>query len=79
MPLKRTEKLVLMLDEVELKVLDDWRYMHRMPSRAAAVRALMELGYVLDAQNSHNQMAADPPQCGTAASPGPVDEGTPAL
>ena len=34
--LKRTEKLQLMIDEEELKAIDDWRFENRLPSRAAA-------------------------------------------
>ena len=33
-----------MLDEHELKALDDFRYKNRMPSRAAAVRELLRRG-----------------------------------
>lgn len=42
--LKRTEKLQLMLDEAELKAIDDWRFEHRMPTRAAAIRELLRRG-----------------------------------
>jgi hypothetical protein len=42
--LKRTEKLQLMLDELELKAIDDWRFEHRMPTRAAAIRELLRRG-----------------------------------
>lgn len=41
---KRTEKLQLMLDETELKAIDDWRFQHRMPTRAAAIRELLRRG-----------------------------------
>ena len=44
--LKRTEKLQLMLDEQELKAIDDWRFAHRMPTRAAAIRELLRRGLV---------------------------------
>jgi hypothetical protein len=33
-----------MLTPQELREVDDWRFMRRMPSRAAAVRALLKLG-----------------------------------
>jgi hypothetical protein len=33
-----------MLDADELKALDDFRYAHRMPSRAAAIRELLRRG-----------------------------------
>ena len=39
--LQRGERLQIMLDESELKALDDFRYSNRMPSRAAAVRELL--------------------------------------
>ena len=44
--LKRTEKLQLMLDEVELKAIDDWRFENRMPTRAAAIRELLRRGLI---------------------------------
>jgi hypothetical protein len=34
----RGERLQIMLDEAELRAVDDWRFERRMPSRAAAVR-----------------------------------------
>lgn len=43
-PLKRSEKLQLLLDEEELKAIDDWRFLHRLPSRAAALRELLRRG-----------------------------------
>ena len=42
--LKRSEKLQLLLDEEELKAIDDWRFLHRFPSRAAALRELLRRG-----------------------------------
>lgn len=42
--LQRGERLQIMLDEGELKALDDFRYTNRMPSRAAAVRELLRRG-----------------------------------
>ena len=42
--LQRGERLQIMLDADELKVLDDFRYAHRMPSRAAAIRELLRRG-----------------------------------
>ncbi len=41
---KRTEKLQLMLSSAELDALDDWRFKHRMPTRAAAIRELLRRG-----------------------------------
>jgi hypothetical protein len=40
----RGERLQIMLNEDELRVLDDWRFARRMPSRAAAVRELLTRG-----------------------------------
>ncbi len=41
---KRTEKLQVMLNDQEIKAIDDWRFEHRMPSRAAAIRELLSRG-----------------------------------
>lgn len=41
---KRTEKLQLMIDDDELKAIDDWRFENRLPSRAAAIRELIRRG-----------------------------------
>lgn len=43
-PPKRTEKLQLMLDDLEMEAIDDWRFTNRLPSRAAAIRELIRLG-----------------------------------
>jgi hypothetical protein len=40
----RAERLQLMLSPEELTVLDDFRFKARMPSRAAAVRELLNRG-----------------------------------
>ncbi|MEO7221862.1 MAG: hypothetical protein ABIY37_05265 [Devosia sp.] len=42
--LQRGERLQIMLDEAELKALDDFRFQSRMPSRAAAIRELLRRG-----------------------------------
>ena len=42
--LTRGERLQIMLTPEELKVLDDWRFRQRMPSRASAVRELLKRG-----------------------------------
>ena len=44
--LKRSEKLQLLLDEEELQAIDDWRFAHRLPSRAAALRELLRRGLI---------------------------------
>jgi hypothetical protein len=40
----RGERLQIMLSPEELTALDDYRFKHRMPTRAAAVRELLRLG-----------------------------------
>jgi len=40
----RGERLQVMLSPEELKALDDFRFKHRMPTRAAAVRELLKFG-----------------------------------
>ena len=40
----RGERLQVMLAPEELAALDDFRFRHRMPTRAAAVRELLKLG-----------------------------------
>lgn len=42
--LTRAQRLQIMLTPDELKALDDWRFKHRMPSRASAVRELLKRG-----------------------------------
>jgi hypothetical protein len=42
--LARGERLQIMLAPDELTAVDDFRFRHRMPSRAAAVRELFRLG-----------------------------------
>ncbi len=51
---KRTEKLQIMLDELELTAIDDWRFENRLPSRAAAIRELLRRGL-------HSEQDDDPP------------------
>ena len=41
---KRAERLQVMLTIDEVRKVEEWRFEHRMPSRSAAVRALMNLG-----------------------------------
>ena len=40
----RGERLQVMLSPEELAALDDFRFKHRMPTRAAAIRELLKLG-----------------------------------
>ena len=41
---KRSERIQLMLDANELEAIDAWRFEHRLPSRAAAIRELIKRG-----------------------------------
>ena len=67
--LQRGERLQIMLDENELKALDDFRYKNRMPSRAAAVRELLRrglagMGYGADITGARSEAfgVIDPPK-----------------
>jgi len=40
----RGERLQVMLSPEELRAIDDFRFKHRMPTRAAAVRELLRMG-----------------------------------
>ncbi len=42
--LAREERLQIMLSPEELKAVDNFRFQHRMPTRAAAVRELLRYG-----------------------------------
>ena len=42
--LVREERLQIMLTPEELKAVDNFRFEHRMPSRAAAIRELLRYG-----------------------------------
>lgn len=42
--LSRETRLQIMLDDAELAAIDDWRFKQRMPSRAAAIRQLLQIG-----------------------------------
>jgi hypothetical protein len=46
--LTRGERLQIMLTPAELAALDDWRFTKRMPSRASAVRELLNRGLQAD-------------------------------
>lgn len=49
----RAERLQVMLSPEELTAVDDFRFKHRMPTRAAAVRELLKIGlagYVTNAE-----------------------------
>jgi hypothetical protein len=42
--INREERLQIMLNPDELKLIDNWRFTKRMPSRASAVRELLKRG-----------------------------------
>jgi hypothetical protein len=46
--LGRVERLQIMLTGDELVAIDDWRFVRRMPSRAAAIRELLKRGLAAD-------------------------------
>jgi hypothetical protein len=46
--LKRGERLQIMLTPDELKLVDNWRFSRRMPSRSSAIRELLKRGLVAD-------------------------------
>ena len=46
--LNRAERLQVMLNPAELKLVDNWRFLKRMPSRASAVRELLKRGLVAE-------------------------------
>jgi hypothetical protein len=54
----RGERLQIMLSPEELSVLDDFRFKHRMPTRAAAVRELLRLGLTVDATDGDGQKSS---------------------
>ena len=41
---KRKFRLQIMVDEAELKRIDEWRYEERVPTRSEAFRELLKLG-----------------------------------
>lgn len=45
---KRTERLQVMLDDEELRAIEEWRFEQRIPSRAAAIRELIRRGMLYD-------------------------------
>jgi hypothetical protein len=54
----RGERLQIMLSPEELTVLDDFRFKHRMPTRAAAVRELLRLGLTVDPTDGDGQKSS---------------------
>ncbi|MFP3943636.1 MAG: hypothetical protein ACLFWF_07075 [Alphaproteobacteria bacterium] len=64
---KRIERLQIMLNEEELAAIDEWRFRHRMPSRSAAVRAMLNV-----AIESKSPPSAEEPASGVAKPSGEV-------
>jgi len=46
--LGRAERLQIMLTSEELRLVDDWRFSRRMPSRSSAIRELLKRGLVAE-------------------------------
>ena len=55
----RGERLQIMLSPEELTLLDDFRFKHRMPTRAAAVRELLRLGLTVDPTDGDGQKSSN--------------------
>ena len=49
----RGERLQVMLSPEELTAIDDFRFKHRMPTRAAAVRELLTMGLTVIAADGN--------------------------
>jgi metal-responsive CopG/Arc/MetJ family transcriptional regulator len=52
--LERQQRLQIMLTSEELTALEDFRFDHRMPSRAAAVRELLRRGLAAEGKLKHS-------------------------
>ena len=52
----RAERLQIMLAPEELQAIDDFRFEHRMPTRAAAVRELLKMGLAAKGLNGGPKM-----------------------
>ena len=54
----RGERLQIMLSPEELSVIDDFRFRHRMPTRAAAVRELLRMGLTVAGADGDGQKSS---------------------
>ena len=54
----RGERLQVMLSPEELTAVDDFRFKHRMPTRAAAVRELLRLGLTVHPTDGDGQKSS---------------------
>ena len=74
----RGERLQVMLSPEELTIIDDFRFKHRMPTRAAAVRELLKLGLTVlaadadGAKSSNYGVFSRGPEGHSASDPGPT-------
>ena len=59
MPDLRGERSQVMLSPEELTIIDDFRFKHRMPTRAAAVRELLKLGLTVVATDGSGMKSSD--------------------
>jgi hypothetical protein len=71
----RDERLQIMLSPEELSVLDDFRFKHRMPTRAAAVRELLRLGLTVGGTDGDGQKSSNYGVVNRGAGAGGVREG----
>jgi hypothetical protein len=55
----RDERLQIMLSPEELSVIDDFRFKHRMPTRAAAVRELLRMGLTVIGIDGNGQKSSN--------------------
>jgi hypothetical protein len=55
----RGERLQIMLSPEELALVDDFRFEHRMPTRAAAVRELLRLGLTVKTAEGNGQKSSN--------------------
>ncbi len=54
--LSRETRLQIMLNEEELAAIDDWRFEQRMPSRAAAIRHLLNIALKVRKDGGHAKL-----------------------
>jgi metal-responsive CopG/Arc/MetJ family transcriptional regulator len=54
----KTLRVHITIPESEVAAIDDWRYAHRIPNRAQAIRLLIQRS--LDAENAAGKQAKDP-------------------
>ena len=55
----RAERLQIMLSPEELELVDNFRFEHRMPTRAAAVRELLKMGLAAKGTTADGRKSSD--------------------